>query len=163
MVQLINRGFLAGWNRDSGSNYYIPFFFLFYNSKNVNTRKKQVNLNIYVHNTLSSSILSQMEVQIEEKCGNTLQIIIIFNIKTSGCLIGSSITLFFIFCLSHPPIISNVESGTLSTFINVTSGSTFVGSILCQNIESDRRATLVSEGVPEISTSSSMDMRNFPS
>mmetsp|Transcript_41039 Transcript_41039/g.49325 ORF Transcript_41039/g.49325 Transcript_41039/m.49325 type:complete len:300 (+) Transcript_41039:122-1021(+) len=51
--------------------------------------------------------------------------------NNSGCLIGNSITsLISITCFSNPPIISYVLSGTASTFIRLTSGSTFVGKIL---------------------------------
>mmetsp|Transcript_23791 Transcript_23791/g.60255 ORF Transcript_23791/g.60255 Transcript_23791/m.60255 type:complete len:298 (-) Transcript_23791:371-1264(-) len=52
--------------------------------------------------------------------------------KSSGCLIGNSITsLISLICWSSPPIISYVESGTFSTFISDTSGSTLEGSTRC--------------------------------
>lgn len=45
--------------------------------------------------------------------------------KSSGCFTGSSITsLISLICLSRPPTISYVESGTFSTIIKLTSGST---------------------------------------
>ena len=48
--------------------------------------------------------------------------------NSSGCLIGSSITsLISRICFSSPPIMSYVESGTFSTFIRLTSGSTWTG------------------------------------
>lgn len=51
--------------------------------------------------------------------------------NSSGCLTGSSITsLISLICLSSPPIISYVESGTFSTIISETSGSTLFGRIL---------------------------------
>mmetsp|Transcript_31080 Transcript_31080/g.100384 ORF Transcript_31080/g.100384 Transcript_31080/m.100384 type:complete len:207 (+) Transcript_31080:537-1157(+) len=63
--------------------------------------------------------------------------------KSSGCLIGSSITsLISLICLSHPPIMSYVESGTFSSFMSETSGSTLLGSTKCRVYESLRRATL---------------------
>lgn len=62
----------------------------------------------------------------------------------SGCLIGNSITSFTSLTYwSKPPIISYVESGTFSTFINDTNGSTLVGNILWSTYESDFNATLV--------------------
>ena len=46
--------------------------------------------------------------------------------KSSGCLTGSSMTsLISLICLSRPPTISYVESGTFSTIIKLTSGSTW--------------------------------------
>ena len=48
--------------------------------------------------------------------------------KSSGCLIGSSTTSLISFtCWSRPPIMSNVLSGTFSTFISETRGSTSDG------------------------------------
>ena len=48
--------------------------------------------------------------------------------NSSGCLIGSSITsLISLICLSTPPTMSYVESGTFSTFISETSWSTLLG------------------------------------
>lgn len=45
--------------------------------------------------------------------------------KSSGCLTGSSMTsLISLICLSRPPTISYVESGTFSTIIRDTRGST---------------------------------------
>ena len=45
--------------------------------------------------------------------------------KSSGCLTGSSMTsLISLICLSKPPTISYVESGTFSTIIKLTRGST---------------------------------------
>ena len=62
--------------------------------------------------------------------------------KSSGCLMGSSITsLISLICLSHPPTISYVESGTFSTFIKETKGSTFDGNTRCKVYESLRSAT----------------------
>mmetsp|Transcript_18819 Transcript_18819/g.58550 ORF Transcript_18819/g.58550 Transcript_18819/m.58550 type:complete len:284 (-) Transcript_18819:457-1308(-) len=52
--------------------------------------------------------------------------------NSSGCLMGSSITSLISFtCLSKPPIMSYVESGTFSTFMRLTSGSTLDGSSRC--------------------------------
>lgn len=49
-----------------------------------------------------------------------------------GCLIGSYMTsLTYLTCWSRPPIMSYVESGTFSTFIKLTKGSTLVGKSLC--------------------------------
>mmetsp|Transcript_31574 Transcript_31574/g.82540 ORF Transcript_31574/g.82540 Transcript_31574/m.82540 type:complete len:328 (-) Transcript_31574:228-1211(-) len=62
--------------------------------------------------------------------------------KSSGCLIGSSITsLISLICLSQPPTMSYVESGTFSTFMRDTSGSTLDGSTRCSAYESFRNAT----------------------
>ena len=48
--------------------------------------------------------------------------------NSSGCLIGSSTTSLISFtCWSRPPIMSNVLSGTFSTFISETRGSTSDG------------------------------------
>jgi len=48
--------------------------------------------------------------------------------NSSGCLIGSSITsLISLIWRSNPPTMSYVESGTFSTFIRETRGSTLVG------------------------------------
>mmetsp|Transcript_16567 Transcript_16567/g.32949 ORF Transcript_16567/g.32949 Transcript_16567/m.32949 type:complete len:331 (+) Transcript_16567:125-1117(+) len=64
--------------------------------------------------------------------------------NSSGCLMGSSMTsLISMTCFSSPPIISYVESGTASTFIRLTRGSTFVGKILWRVYESFRSATRV--------------------
>ena len=46
--------------------------------------------------------------------------------NSSGCFTGSSMTsLISLICLSKPPTISYVESGTFSTIIKLTSGSTW--------------------------------------
>mmetsp|Transcript_166740 Transcript_166740/g.405240 ORF Transcript_166740/g.405240 Transcript_166740/m.405240 type:complete len:273 (-) Transcript_166740:299-1117(-) len=64
--------------------------------------------------------------------------------NSSGCLMGSSITsLISVICLSSPPTMSYDESGTFSTFMRLTSGSTLVGRILCSAYESLRSATRV--------------------
>mmetsp|Transcript_4547 Transcript_4547/g.16860 ORF Transcript_4547/g.16860 Transcript_4547/m.16860 type:complete len:206 (+) Transcript_4547:370-987(+) len=53
--------------------------------------------------------------------------------KSSGCLIGSSTTsLISLTCWSSPPIMSKVLSGTFSTFIKETSGSTRLGRTRCR-------------------------------
>mmetsp|Transcript_4852 Transcript_4852/g.20613 ORF Transcript_4852/g.20613 Transcript_4852/m.20613 type:complete len:246 (+) Transcript_4852:2942-3679(+) len=52
--------------------------------------------------------------------------------NSSGCLMGNSTTSLISFtCWSKPPIMSNVLSGTFSTFISDTSGSTRLGSTVC--------------------------------
>mmetsp|Transcript_2884 Transcript_2884/g.6797 ORF Transcript_2884/g.6797 Transcript_2884/m.6797 type:complete len:348 (+) Transcript_2884:152-1195(+) len=64
--------------------------------------------------------------------------------NSSGCLMGSSITsLISLICFDRPPTMSYVESGTFSTFISDTSGSTLLGRILCSTYESARSATRV--------------------
>mmetsp|Transcript_15463 Transcript_15463/g.58590 ORF Transcript_15463/g.58590 Transcript_15463/m.58590 type:complete len:352 (+) Transcript_15463:3276-4331(+) len=53
--------------------------------------------------------------------------------KSSGCLIGSSITSFISWiCLLKPPTMSYVASGTFSTRIRLTSGSTLLGRMRCR-------------------------------
>jgi len=55
---------------------------------------------------------------------------------------GSSITsLISLICWSTPPIMSYVESGTFSTFIKLTRGSTLLGSTRCSTYESFFSAT----------------------
>mmetsp|Transcript_5519 Transcript_5519/g.21191 ORF Transcript_5519/g.21191 Transcript_5519/m.21191 type:complete len:240 (-) Transcript_5519:89-808(-) len=62
--------------------------------------------------------------------------------NSSGCLMGSSTTsLISLICLSNPPTISYVESGTFSTRMRLTSGSTLFGRILWRAYESWRSAT----------------------
>ena len=58
---------------------------------------------------------------------------------------------------------SYVESGTFSTFIKLTSGSTFVGSSRCSAYESLRRATRIPGAMAEWSTPLSMSTTYLPS
>jgi hypothetical protein len=66
-------------------------------------------------------------------------------------------------CLSSPPTMSYVESGTFSTFIRLTSGSTFVGSNKCKAYESLRSATRIPAVISALSTPLSMSTTYFPS
>mmetsp|Transcript_7607 Transcript_7607/g.21620 ORF Transcript_7607/g.21620 Transcript_7607/m.21620 type:complete len:346 (-) Transcript_7607:39-1076(-) len=84
--------------------------------------------------------------------------------NSSGCLMGSSITsLISLICSSRPPTMSYVESGTFSTFIRDTSGSTLVGRMWCSTYESFRSATLALGVTLAMSMSLSMSTTYFPS
>jgi len=84
--------------------------------------------------------------------------------KSSGCLSGSSSTSFISrICASSPPTWSKVESGTFSTRISDTSGSTLVGSTLCSVYESLRSATRVLGVSSAMSTLASTSTTYLPS
>mmetsp|Transcript_26626 Transcript_26626/g.80717 ORF Transcript_26626/g.80717 Transcript_26626/m.80717 type:complete len:483 (-) Transcript_26626:267-1715(-) len=84
--------------------------------------------------------------------------------NSSGCLIGSSITSLISFiCLSQPPIMSYVESGTFSSFISETSGSTLLGSTRWSVYESLRSATRSFGLSFEMSIALSMSTTYLPS
>ncbi|KAH9414825.1 hypothetical protein DERP_008666 [Dermatophagoides pteronyssinus] len=84
--------------------------------------------------------------------------------NNSGCFTGNSITsLISLICLSNPPTISYVESGTFSTIISETSGSTLLGNILCNVYESFRNATRLFGVTSLISIFLSISTTNLPS
>src|SRR5258708_40190456 len=62
-------------------------------------------------------------------------------------------SLISLICSSRPPIISYVLSGTFSTIMRETRGSTLLGRILWMVYESERRATR-RDGLREVISSS---------